>query len=264
MAETAVFQPHRFQSAAQHYLAGRPAYAPRLIRHVAELTGLQADDRLLDLGCGPGMLAGAFAPLVHEVVAIDPEPEMLRIAEAEFGAAGNIRFIRGSSFDLSPSLGRFHLVTMGRSFHWMDRAATLRVLDGMIDPDGAVVLFDSETTDLSENAWTAEYRALLRRYAEDDTGHARRRGGTWVRHEGILLDSVFNVLDQISAIERRQVSVQQLVDRAFSRSSTAPQRLGDRAPRLAAEIEALLRPLARDGMLTEVVATMALLGRRDG
>ena len=52
--------------------------------------------------------------------------------------------------------------------------------------------------------------------------------------------------------------------RAFSRSSTAPDRLGDAAPRLAKEIEALLRPMAADGMLTEVVATSALLGRRRG
>ena len=31
---------------------------------------------------------------------------------------------------------------------------------------------------------------------------------------------------------------------------------------MAAEIEALLRPLATDGMLTEVIATHALIARR--
>ena len=83
--------------------------------------------------------------------------------------------------------------------------------------------------------------------------------------EAFLLDSVFNAVEQVSVIERRTVSVQQLVDRAFSRSSTAPDRLGDAAPRLAEEIEAVMRPLATDdGMLTEVVAIGALLGRRGG
>jgi SAM-dependent methyltransferase len=265
MAETVVFQPHRFRTAARHYLAGRPTYSPRLIGRVARLTGLGPEHRALDLGCGPGMLAGAFAPLVKEVVAIDPEPEMLRVAEAEFGGTGRIRFIQGSSFDLSLELGRFRLVTMGRSFHWMDRAATLRTLDGMIETDGTVALFDSEHHDLPETAWVDDYRALVRRYAEDDSEHARRRGSSrWVRHEAFLLDSAFNVLDQVSVIERRTVSIRQLVDRAFSRSSTAPDRLGDAAPRLAKEIEALLRPMAADGMLTEVVATSALLGRRRG
>jgi SAM-dependent methyltransferase len=216
------------------------------------------------LGCGPGMLAGAFAPLVGEVVAIDPEPEMLRIAGAQFGEDGRIMFRQGSSFDLSTDWGRFRLVTMGRSFHWMDRAETLRRLDGMIEAGGAVALFDSSMLDLPENAWSAAYRVVLRRYASTDTTHARHRGPEWERHEAFLLNSAFCVLEQVSVIERRTVSVEQLIDRAFSRSSTAPDRLGDAAAGLAREIEDVMRPLATDGMLTEVMATSALLGRRGG
>ena len=41
-------------------------------------------------------------------------------------------------------------------------------------------------------------------------------------------------------------------------------RLGSAGSRLSAEIEALLQPMATDGMLTEVVATGALLARRPG
>jgi SAM-dependent methyltransferase len=228
------------------------------------LTDLSAEDRVLDLGCGPGMLAGAFAPLAGEVVAMDPEPEMLRIAEAEFAAAGRISFVRGSSFDLSPALGRFRLVTMGRSFQWMDRAETLRRLDRIIEPSGAVALFNSRHLEVPDNAWNADYRALVRRYAEDDRTHVRRGAESWLYHEAILLDSAFSVLDEISVIERRPVSVAQLVHRAFSRSSTTPDRLGSATPRLAAEVEALLQPMATDGVLTEVVATIALLARRPG
>ncbi|HME21082.1 MAG TPA: class I SAM-dependent methyltransferase [Acetobacteraceae bacterium] len=264
MAEGEFFQPRRFRTAAQHYLAGRPAYSPRLIRHVAKFVALARGDRVLDLGCGPGMLAGAFAPLVGKVIAMDPEPEMLRIAEAEFGAAGRITFVRGSSFDLSPALGRFRLVTMGRSFQWMDRAETLRRLDKLIEPGGTVVLFNSGHRDASDIEWIAAYRELVRRYAEDDVTHVKRRSGAWVGHEAILLDSAFSMLDEIAVIERRQVSVAQLMQRALSRSSTAPERLGAAAPRLAAEIEALLSPMATDGMLTEVIATYALIARRPG
>ena len=53
MAEAELFQPRRFRSAAQHYLSGRPAYAPRLIRHVARFTGLAPDAS----GAGPGLRA---------------------------------------------------------------------------------------------------------------------------------------------------------------------------------------------------------------
>ena len=68
--------------------------------------------------------------------------------------------------------------------------------------------------------------------------------------------------DEVAVIERRQVSVAQLVERALSRSSTTTERLGPAAAQLAKEIEELLAPLASDGMLSEVIATTALIARR--
>lgn len=263
MAAPLPFEPRRFRTAARHYLTGRPPYSPRLIRRVAELTSLPIDARVLDLGCGPGILAAAFAPFVAEVLAVDPEPEMLRIARETFGDVGNIRFLQGSSYDLSPEFGRFQLVTMGRSFHWMDRPETLRRLDSMIQPGGAVALFDSEHRNVPDNRWHAPYSALVRQYGEDDPINPLRRGGTWVRHEAILLDSAFCVLENIGVVERRRVTIAQLIDRAFSRSSTAPERLGSATEKLASEIDALLREFAPVGELTEVVETSALIGFRD-
>ena len=64
--ETVPYEPRRFRTAAAHYLAGRPAYAPRLISRVAAICSLDNSHRLLDLGCGPGQLARAFAPLAAE------------------------------------------------------------------------------------------------------------------------------------------------------------------------------------------------------
>jgi hypothetical protein len=53
------------------------------------------------------------------------------------------------------------MVVVGRAFHWMDRAESLRRLDDMIDPDGAVVLFGDEHPGVPDNRWQGEYRALL-------------------------------------------------------------------------------------------------------
>ena len=81
---------------------------------------------MLDLGCGPGQLAVAFARLGCAVTAMDPEPDMLAAAAKEAAASGvSVNLVEGSSYDLSAGCGPFHLVVMGRSFHWMDRAATL-------------------------------------------------------------------------------------------------------------------------------------------
>src|SRR6266851_6477826 len=90
------FDPDRYRSAAAHYERGRVPYAPALIRRVAEVTGLGSQHRVLDLGCGPGPLARSFAPLVREVVAVDPSPEMLTQARALAGDTTNTNFFAGS------------------------------------------------------------------------------------------------------------------------------------------------------------------------
>jgi SAM-dependent methyltransferase len=254
------FEPRRFQTAARHYLAGRPAYADRLISRVAQLTGLTKQDRVLDLGCGPGQLAIAFAAFAKTVVGVDPEPEMLRIARAR--APQSVQWIEGSSYDLGLHWGSFRLVTMGRSFHWMDRQETLRRLDGMIEPGGAVALFHDSHEELPENAWWPEYRAVLQRYEPDTERQARREPG-WVRHQSILLRSAFSRLEEISIIERREASVDRLVERALSMSSTSKTKIGERADDMAAEIRALMAKLAPDGQFTEIVATQALIATRE-
>lgn len=277
----------RFRSAASHYLAGRPAYAGLLIRRVATLVGLGPSDRVMDLGCGPGVLARAFSPLAGEVVAMDPEPAMLHVAREHCAEVGNVRFVAGGSDDLAPALGRFRLVVMGRSFHWMDRAATLRRLDALVEPGGAVVLFHTGHAPVPVNAWTERFRELRRRHAGDadeQTGpnaaaadRAGPRGGSgrrlgrsgasgepWVRHEAFLLTSPFCRVEGHSVYEEGQVDAARLIDRAFSMSGTAPEKLGDRIAELERDIVTLVRDEAPDGRLTEVIESSALMARRPG
>src|SRR3569833_17664 len=155
-----------YRSAVPHYVAGRPNYAPALIRIVAEQVHLTSRDRLLDLGCGPGWLGIAFSRFVGSVVAMDPEPAMLEAARAIATEAGaSIELVEGSSYDLGPHLGTFTAVAIGRAFHWMDRADTLQRLDALIATHGAVVLFTDARPDVPENSWYKRYTELVDSYA---------------------------------------------------------------------------------------------------
>ena len=193
MADTATPAPsipdaQRFRSAAAHYLKGRPAYSPLLIGDVAQLVGLEKSHRVMDLGCGPGQLAIAFAPFAAEVVAIDPELSMLRIAEEQAAMAGaEIHFVQGSSEDLAPALGAFRLVAIGRAFHWMDRVRALDALDALVEPAGAVALFGDRHLEVKDNGWREAYQKLLAGYGAGDATHPKRRGPDWWHHEPILL-----------------------------------------------------------------------------
>ena len=253
----------RFTSTVAHYLAGRPPYAPALIARVVQLCSLTGRHRILDLGCGPGQLAIAFAPYAGSVVAIDPEPEMLRAASALACECGSrIEFREASSEELGPAFGTFQMVVVGRAFHWMDRAETLRRLDDMIERGGAVVLFGDEHPEVPDNRWQGEYRALLDVYAQADADCERRSVAGRFRHEAVLLDSAFHQLERIGIVERRRIPVEHLVDRALSMSSTSPARLGLKVDELAARVRELALRYADGDLVTEVVESTALIAKR--
>jgi SAM-dependent methyltransferase len=256
-------EPNRFQTAAHYYLRGRPPYAAALIRRVVQLCGLDPTHRVLDLGCGPGQLALAFAPFVGSVLGIDPEPRMLTIARAEAARAGlAIEFREGSSRDLSPELGIFRLAAIGRAFHWMDRQETLRRLDQILSPGGAVALFSDDHPKVPDNGWVETFDQLIDRYAEADRVRAMFHAPDWLRHEAVLLDSPFGHLERLSVLERRATPVERIVDRALSLSSVSHGQIGARADDLAADMREAITPFAREGMVTEVVESEALIAWR--
>jgi SAM-dependent methyltransferase len=255
------FDPQRFRSAAAHYLAGRPSYAPALPGLVARSCDLDGTGRALDLGCGPGQLARALAPYVSGVLAVDPEPEMLAVGEG-LTADSTIEYRQGSSQDIGPAMGRFRLVTIGRAFHWMDRAETARRLDQLVDPGGAIVLFRVDHLDVPINDWLTQYQNVLDASLGGGGRSAWKQPG-WVKHEAVLLESPFSALERIGVIERVRTPVANLLDRALSMSATTRARLGDAGVnRLRDEIDALLAEVVEDGLVTEVLESIALIARR--
>jgi SAM-dependent methyltransferase len=263
MPDSTPFDPRRFHSAATHYRSGRTPYPPKLIRRVADVVGLAEDDRVLDLGCGPGQLAIGFSYFAGEIVGVDPEPRMLTIAtDAALGLAPDVTFREGSSFDIDSSLGRFRLITMGRSFHWMDRPVTLQRLDEMVETGGAIALFGDRHINVPENAWHDEWRVITERYAHSDPEWQHRRA--MPSHESVLLASPFNRLEKVSLIGQQLSNTDSLIERARSMSSLSRERIGTRADELVRELRAFFSRIATAGTITEVIEWWALIARRAG
>lgn len=132
----------KYEGAAGYYSRYRPPYPPALVTVLREAFRLDGKGQLLDLGSGPGSVAIPVAHLFERVVAMDPETDMLREGRAVASRSGikNIEWICGSSQDLSRTLGTFRLVTMGESFHWMDRRRTLEALYDLVNIDGGVAI----------------------------------------------------------------------------------------------------------------------------
>lgn len=248
----------KFQTCTEHYVRGRLNYPIELIRKVADATGIGSGDRILDLGCGPGFLAVAFKPFVREVIGIDPEPQMLDQARAlAHRQAQDISFREGSSFTLGPDLGAFRLVTMGRSFHWMDRKQTLQMLDRLVLPEGALVLFSDKHPAVPENHWREGYESVLGEFG----GPRRHRDPSWIPNDVFLRESRFCELETLSVTHQLLTPVESIVDRALSMSVTTPERLGGRIDEFTQRVKAVLEPIAQAGKVMELVEWRALVAR---
>ena len=133
-----------FETAAPYYDRFRAPYAPEALEHVVSSFGLGASARVLDLGCGPGTLAIPLSHVVAEVTAVDPDAAM--IAEGQRLAAergtGRLRWVHARAEAVCADLGKFDLVTMGQSFHWMDRDLVLEALSRVVVDGGGIALFN--------------------------------------------------------------------------------------------------------------------------
>jgi ubiquinone/menaquinone biosynthesis C-methylase UbiE len=252
---------HRFQSTVPFYARYRLAYPARLIERVIALTGLLPGDAVLDLGTGPGLLAVPFAAAGMRVTAADPEPTMLEAARQTARDAGvALTCWSGGSDDLTSDMGPYRLVTMGRSFHWMDRAATLARLDTIVAPGGAIALFSDEHPKTAENRWTDVLHEVADRYGRaSERVVAERKSPDYRSHESFLLASTFNVLEGVSVVIRKPITQDEIIGRAFSMSTCSPEKLGPRRDAFEADLRAAL---SADVGQTEIAALTALIARR--
>jgi FkbM family methyltransferase len=258
---------HRpYAGAGWYYAEYRDRVSAEFMARLARHLGWSPAERVLDLGAGPGQLSILAAPLVAEVVAIEPEPDMLAEGErrARAAGAGNVRFAAASAEDLPRLrawLGVFRTALMGQSFHWMaDKDGVLRDLgDCLADPGGSVAIVTPRRLAVPDALAEAHKIVLdiLETYIAGVPSGPHPQG----RHdafETILARSPFARVESISHEYQVRVrpTLESLVGPAYA-TSYVLARLGDRRPRFEQEVRAALGDLQALTRRDE-----ALIGRR--
>ncbi|MGH7916794.1 MAG: class I SAM-dependent methyltransferase [Candidatus Binataceae bacterium] len=254
----------RFRSTAPFYARFRPRYPAALYARIAERCELDGSGRLLDLGCGPAFIAIGMARYFRELLGMDPDPEMLVMARHEASFAGvTLKLTQGGSEDLDAALGSFAMAAMGRSFHWMDRDATLRKLNELIAPHGCVALLGERALDVRENSWKTVLNEAAKKWApEQAQAREFRRGPAWEKNETVLSRSRFSRIERLGVAYSRETSLDELVGRAYSMSVTSPAVLGQNRAAFEHELRTGLSRLEPSGRFVESVEAEALLAWR--
>ncbi len=267
-----------YRGAAPHYRPGRPAYSPQLEGVLTEALALDGTGRLLDGGCGPGILTVRLAHLFEETVGLDPDPAMLaegRRAAEERGIA-NIRWAQAVAEDLPGAApGPYRLVTFGQSFHWTDEARVAEAVHDLLEPGGALALIvhtvEGRPAPPSPGPPPiphAEIRTVVQRYL----GPTRRAGQGIApvrahRFEDVLVRTRFGAPEVIFApgIPDLLRDSESVLSGYFSLSSSAPHLFGDRVDEFAREVRALLSSRSPEGIFWDWPGdTEVILARKPG
>jgi SAM-dependent methyltransferase len=119
------------------------------------------EDTSLDVACGPGLLACAFARVVRHAVGLDLTPAMLeqaRKTQAEQGLH-NVTWRQGDVTSLPFPDAHFSIVSSRFAFHHLeDPLAALREMQRVCKPGGRVVVADMAPAPQKAAALNAEER----------------------------------------------------------------------------------------------------------
>lgn len=106
--------------------------------------------RVLDFGCGTGLLTTELAREADEVVGLDLSPRMIDVLAAK--QIPNVRALTGT-LDSHP-LGSFDLITCSSVLAFVDDyPATLAALAARLRPDGRLVQWDWELDDTDDEPY---------------------------------------------------------------------------------------------------------------
>ena len=147
-------------------LAVAPAFTDaEVLEKIRAATGPTTTMRILDLGCGPGIVSAALAAQAKEVVAFDLTPEMLEKARQRCKEArvSNLRFELGRAEELPFADRSFDAVVTRLTFHHFPEPQ--RPMEEMVRvtrPTGKIIVADIVSSENADEAALHNALEILR------------------------------------------------------------------------------------------------------
>jgi SAM-dependent methyltransferase len=108
-----------YSPAAEAYNKARPRYPQQLIQRAVELTQLQDNANILEVGCGPGIATVPFAKLGYNMLCLEPNPDFCSLAQQNCREYSNVKIINSSFEEYQLEANKFDAVLAATSFHWI-------------------------------------------------------------------------------------------------------------------------------------------------
>ena len=139
---------------------------PHAVREQARWCGLRPGMRVLDAGCGPGLVTAILDEMLQpggEIIGIDFSEDRIRHAEKEYGGKPTIHFRQHDLKKPMPELGSFDLIwsRFVLEYHRLESSAIVKNLADSLKPGGKMCLLDLDHNCLNHYELSPEIEKIL-------------------------------------------------------------------------------------------------------
>lgn len=253
-----------FKGTAAYYDAYRRPYPQAVVDHIARRCRLDGRGRLLDAGCGTGQVFQAMAKYFTEVLAIDPDADMLKFARKRVNKLkmNNVLLRQMRAEELTDSVGPLRAAIFGASFHWTDRVAVAENLYDLLECGGQLLVLSPSGIHSGKTVWEVAIQETLVQYF----GLERQAGsGSYVegeRHEQALERTRFGNIEVVDIPVYERWSIDQLVGYLFSTSYASKSLLGKQAHDFEQTARQRLLSIQPDGCFEKTIEYTVILAER--
>ncbi len=130
-----------FDQQAETYDQQAGGYPPELIADIIEFSGITADGRILEVGCGTGQATRSFAERGYAITAVELGANLIALAQKNLAQFPKIEFVNEAFEDWDMQPGTFDLMFAADAFHWIPPQLGYPKAAESLKPGGTVALF---------------------------------------------------------------------------------------------------------------------------
>lgn len=238
-----------FDGVADLYDETRVGYPSEVINDLFRIAGLDAGDRVLEVGCGTVDLAHRRVDLT----AIDLGPAMVAATRAKVSELGVV--VDNCAFeDFDAGVDKFAAVVAATAFHWIDPEIGWKKSAALLPPEGWIAIL--ATAERYDEPVGEAFREQWIRYSTD--------GGAWATTprttlaDTIASTALFHDAVTTTHLERRSITPDMLVRLEQTRATALSYDAATRK-RFFADLRDLLEGLDEVPLTQETTLTMAQL-----